>query len=332
MYIFLPMSKLSGYLRAIYHHEEYHGWFKRRRFFEGWYFKIVDKTQQHAFAFIPGIAMDDRGNRQAFIQVLDGIHVTADYYKFDREFFHPNDRRFKVKIKENSFSMNRIKLQLPEIRGQVHFSEHVKLPKTLLWPGIMGWYSYVPLMECYHQVISMDTELTGKLVVRGQEIDFTGGRGYIEKDWGRSFPSSWIWMQSNHFANPKTSFKLSVAKIPWLNSSFVGFISVFLLNGKILRFATYTGAKLKEVAINENGTEVCLEDKRYILRVNAVKAAGAELKSPIQGLMEGKVKESMQAVMHITLFDKHENRLIFNDTGNNTGLEIAGDTHELLQF
>ncbi|MCK7537696.1 MAG: tocopherol cyclase family protein [Marinilabiliales bacterium] len=29
--------------------------------------------------------------------------------------------------------------------------------------------------------------------------DFSGGRGYIEKDWGHSFPSAYVWMQSNHF-------------------------------------------------------------------------------------------------------------------------------------
>ncbi|WP_243392439.1 MULTISPECIES: tocopherol cyclase family protein [unclassified Mesotoga] len=30
-------------------------------------------------------------------------------------------------------------------------------------------------------------------------IDLTGGKGYIEKDWGRSLPDAWIWMQSNNF-------------------------------------------------------------------------------------------------------------------------------------
>lgn len=326
------MSRITAYTRAFFNHEHYHGWFKRRSFFEGWYFKLVDKSQQHAYAFIPGIAMSENGERQAFIQVLDGIAVTAQYHKFEPEFFRAYEHRFKVKIQENSFSMNRIKLQIPDIKGQVHFSEHFGWPKKPWAPGIMGWYSFVPFMECYHQVVSMDCALTGKLTIKGKEIDFNGGRGYIEKDWGRSFPSSWIWMQSNHFSEPQTSFKLSVAKIPWLNSSFVGFICAFLIKGKLYRFATYTGTKLTAVVFNETGVEVALEDKRYKLHVKADKAPGAELKSPIQGLMDGKVKESMQAVMHITLRDKRENRVIFSDTGYNTGLEIAGNTHELLQF
>jgi len=326
------MSRITAHIRAFFHHEQYHGWFRKRRFFEGWYFKMVDRTGAHAYAFIPGIAMDAAGKRQAFIQVLDGIRVTAQYHAFDPDFFRPYEKRFKVKLQDNSFSMNRIKLQLPDIKGQIHFSEHTLWPKKWWSPGIMGWYSFVPFMECYHQVVSLDCALTGKLIIHGKEVDFNGGRGYIEKDWGRSFPSSWIWMQSNHFSATGTSFKLSVARIPWVGNAFVGFICALLLNGRIYRFATYTGAKLRKIDIYDAGAHIVLEDARHILEVRAEKAPGAELASPVLGLMEGRVKESMQALIHIQLRDKKENRLIFSDTGKNAGLEIAGNTHELLAF
>ena len=43
------------------------------------------------------------------------------------------------------------------------------------------------------------TDSSGSLEINGAEISFEGGKGYIEKDWGRSMPSDWIWIQSNHF-------------------------------------------------------------------------------------------------------------------------------------
>jgi succinate dehydrogenase/fumarate reductase flavoprotein subunit len=48
--------------------------------------------------------------------------------------------------------------------------------------GTMGWYAFVPAMECYHGVLSFDHLLEGGLELNGQYIDYTGGRGYIEKD------------------------------------------------------------------------------------------------------------------------------------------------------
>jgi hypothetical protein len=193
----------------------------------------------------------------------------------------------------------------------------------------MGWYSFVPFMECYHQVVSMNCNVTGKLMINRKEIDFTGGRGYIEKDWGRSFPSSWIWMQSNHFSNQPVSFKLSVAKIPWLTGSFVGFICAFLIQDKLIRFATYTGAKLIGLEIHEQSVEIKLQDNNYILHVTAHKAEGAELASPVLGLMDGRVKESMNAQIDVTLVSRKDQSVVFNERGRNGGLEIAGDTKEL---
>lgn len=82
-------------------------------------------------------------------------------------------------------------------------------------------------------------------------IDFNGGRGYIEKDWGRSFPSAYVWMQSNHFSTPGISVKASVANIPWIRNSFVGFIAGVWLGDRLIRFTTYNGSALVKLAISE---------------------------------------------------------------------------------
>lgn len=59
-------------IKAVFHPVEYHGWGRSRRYFEGWYFKVVNATEDRAFAFIPGIAMDEKGERHAFIRYSTG--------------------------------------------------------------------------------------------------------------------------------------------------------------------------------------------------------------------------------------------------------------------
>ena len=49
--------------------------------------------------------------------------------------------------------------------------------------------------------------------IDGKTIDFTNGIGYIEKDWGKSFPNSWIWMQTNHFKYHNASLMASLSSI-----------------------------------------------------------------------------------------------------------------------
>ena len=79
----------------------------------------------------------------------------------------------------------------------------------------MGWYAYVPTMECFHGILSMNHTLTGQLTLNNSKLNFDGGKGYIEKDWGRNFPKNWIWAQSNHFLDSELSVSISLATLPW---------------------------------------------------------------------------------------------------------------------
>lgn len=72
------------------------------------------------------------------------------------------------------------------------------LERTFLNPNIMGYFNYIPNLECNHEVVSMNHSLNGEIIINGESIDFNHGKGYIEKDWGRSFPEKYIWIQSNH--------------------------------------------------------------------------------------------------------------------------------------
>ncbi|MEO1515920.1 MAG: tocopherol cyclase family protein [Bacteroidota bacterium] len=322
------MNNISKRWRALWQPDMYHGWGKTRRYFEGWYVKIVDPSEQHVFAIIPGISMDADGSRHAFIQLLDGIACKASYIRFDAEEFVPSEEDFGLQLGGNYFSADRVVLDLEGLRGEIQFEQRYPWPKMLGAPGIMGWYSFIPFMECYHGVVSMNHWIRGHLNINGQEVNFAGGKGYMEKDWGISFPRCWIWTQTNHFEDDQQiSLMASVASIPWLSSHFVGYIVGFLYQGHLYRFATYTGAKMK-ARLKEDRVELAFKDRKNRLELTAIKGPGSKLVSPISGEMTGKVNESMQAKVHVRLFQNDQ--LLYEGTGRNAGLEVAGETEVLL--
>lgn len=314
--------------KALWNPDMYHGWGKRDKYFEGWYIKLVNKSEQLALAIIPGISLDKNGDSHAFIQILDGKACKSSYHRFDKEDFKPSKEAFEVSVGTNEFSSKGLKLELENCKGQLIFKHLNPWPKMLKAPGIMGWFSFVPFMECNHGVVSVHHLIEGKLEYEGKEYAFDGGIGYMEKDWGTSFPKCWIWMQSNHFNKAKkASVMASVAHIPWLGNYFVGYIVGFYLEDKLYRFATYTGAKMK-ASISENQVNLSFKDRKNELQIIATKAEGANLKSPISGQMTGKVNESLQAKITLKLFEK--GNLIYEDEARNSGLEIAGDIDILL--
>ncbi|PKL18258.1 MAG: hypothetical protein CVV49_06650 [Spirochaetae bacterium HGW-Spirochaetae-5] len=317
-------------IKAFFNPEQYHGWNETKSYFEGWYFKIVDHTEKKAFAFIPGIAMDGEGNSQGFIQVLNGKKSTSIYRRFDPSDFVPAPGKFELRILDNFFSENKIRLNLPEVKGELYFSENVKWPKKLYSPGIMGPYSFAPFMECYHGIVSMDHLISGKLRIDGEDINFDNGRGYIEKDWGHSFPDAYVWMQSNHFSKPGVSLFISVAKIPWLRNSFTGYIAAIWIHDRLIKFTTYNGTKLTKCRIDKTKVEMVMENSNYRMEINAKRGHSATLASPIQGFMDGRIDESMTAEIEINLLDLKSGESIFKDTGRNAGLEAAGRIESIL--
>lgn len=314
--------------RALWNPDMFHGWGKTRRYFEGWYYKIVDPTEHYAFALIPGVAFDEQGQSHSFIQRLDGKQCTSQYHEFPTGAFQPGHKTFSLQLGDNFFSASEVRLNLPELKGGLSFDRPYRWPKMLGAPGIMGWYSFMPFMECYHGVVSVDHGLRGQLDVYGKTIDFTGGKGYIEKDWGHSFPRSWIWTQSNHFERDKSiSVMASVANIPWIGTHFIGYIVGFLWQGRLYRFATYTGARMR-ASLGLKTIHLAFKDKKYRLEIDAHQAGGGQLVSPILGKMTGKLSESMQSTLEVRFFEK--DRLVYSGTGKNAGLEAAGPVEELL--
>lgn len=216
-------------ISKLFNPEVFQGKYKSKNYFEGWYYKIVSKDELNSFAFIPGIAYDKSGNDHGFIQIIDSINYRTEYFKFPISDFAYSEKELDVSMGQNKFTKDSIYIELGEedypVTGALEFYDIESFPKKITRPGIMGPFSFAPFMECYHGVVNIHQKIRGSLVINHKEIDFTDGYGYIEKDWGRSFPKWWVWLQSNHFNEKDASLMFAIAEIPWLGNYFTGFLS-----------------------------------------------------------------------------------------------------------
>ena len=315
----------------------YHGEGKAGPFFEGWYFKLVSSDGGHRMSVIPGIYRGkDHSDSHAFVQVIDGVDGSSHYVPFPISAFTHIPKEMDVSIAANRFTRNGIELDLHDgnfsLRGKIRFSELSQWPVTFSSPGVMGWYAWVPGMECYHGIVSMDHRVDGKLNLNNRSLDFTAGRGYMEKDWGRAMPSAWVWMQSNHFMRPRTSLTFSIAHIPWGRRSFVGFLGGFLLDGKLYRFATYTGARVGNFNFSDASINLSIRDRTKILEITAHRARGFNLQAPTTIQMDRRIMETLSAEVEVVFSHRMDGRWVevFSGKGKYAGLEAVGDISSLI--
>jgi hypothetical protein len=329
---------MSSWWRRTLHPSWYQGRGRRAPYFEGWYYKLIDSSEQHRLAVIPGIFRSaDPHKSHSFVQVLDGTSGMASYHEYPPEALRAADGALDIQVGPNRFTPEQISLHIDDsersLLGDLTFTALTPWPVTLTSPGAMGWFAWVPLMQTYHGVVSLDHTIEGTLSVSGDPISFNDGRGYIEKDWGRSFPDAWIWMQTNHFDQIGTSLTASIATIPWLGISFRGFIIGLWHGGSLYRFTTYTGAQMERLTIGEHEVYVAVSDRNHRLEITARRGAGGVLRGPTGADMAGRVPESLQATAMVRLSPGEGNggQAIFEGRGRNAGLEVVGETSRLLE-
>lgn len=308
----------------------FQGNLKKQPYFEGWYYKQVSTDGKTAISFIPGISLN-KHDPHCFVQYIlvqegerEGTHT--GYIRFPVEAFIWNDEPFAVKVGDCFFSESllsvHIETEKDHIEGIIKLGPFTPIKTSLRQPNIMGPYAYVPKMECYHGVISMNHLLEGELNINGKTVDFTGGKGYIEKDWGTNFPKQYVWLQSNHFAEPDTSLFFSIAHVPFYGRELLGFIAVIRVDDHEYRFATYNKSKVKLLFPSEKAVEVYVENDQARAEIKATVEHQGELLAPVTSGMEKPINEGVSGTIHMELWDKGTGHH-YQGTGTMAGIEMV---------
>jgi hypothetical protein len=121
---------------------------------------------------------------------------------------------------------------------------------------------------------------------------------------------------------------MSIAEIPWLGSKFVGFLLVAWLDGRLLRLATYTGARVLGLDIAETSISARIAQGPTLVEVRIDRARGGLLRAPVNGSLTRRISETVDAVLHLRWTEN--GRLVFEGEAPKAGLEVAGDASRLV--
>lgn len=269
------------------------------KYFEGWFFRI--STDGLNMSLIPSISSCD-GEKKAFIQInSDHSSKTLEY---DYSEFYADDH--VARIGDNEFSTDGIRFSGEDWYIDVRLGVIMPLNED-----IMGCFKYGT--PCKHKIISMRHAIEGVVRYKDKEYDLNNAVGYIEKDWGKSFPKSYCWIQCNHLdIGSDCAFFFSVAK---LNIPICGLICSFIVGGKEYRFATYNLSRIKKLSHGE----IILQKGELRLIINFAEGDSKELIAPSRGKMQVPIKEDLSGTIRLRLYEG--GRLLYDTKGVNAGIE-----------
>eukprot|EP00708_Paratrimastix_pyriformis_P002664 GAFH01001415.1.p1 GENE.GAFH01001415.1~~GAFH01001415.1.p1 ORF type:complete len:538 (+),score=24.96 GAFH01001415.1:235-1614(+) len=152
----------------------------------------------------------------AFVQVYLAKQRKYIFHRVPYSEFKASTTCLDVEVGGSHFTSTSASIRVNDEEGTVE-GDITLVPPFAPWPvtktkyGAMGWTGRVPFLECYHGVLSFSHGLRGSLRVslpatagapaNAFVVNFDGGKGYLEKDWGTGFPKGYFWIQSNHFVS-----------------------------------------------------------------------------------------------------------------------------------
>lgn len=311
---------------------------KKCGYFEGWYFKLVDKNGKKPIVFIPGI-INNKRFPHSFIQIYIGDEMKYYYIEGDISDFTAKEESLWIKIRDNSFSLNNISLDLSgknSRRQSIYIKGDIKLTDSVPWPdngkgiGSMELFNYINFLECYSQVCSLYSKLEGSISINGKTADYTDGCAYVEKNWGRDFPRDYFWIQSSGFREKRAALTLSYGRVPLYLIKFNGFLGALYLKDRVFSFTTTNGSKIK-MESNSNVFHIELINKKYLLTINAYadKESFYPLMGPYKNKMVPNFRESLMGTAQVRLVCAEDKAVIFEDYSNFSGIEFGGNLNNL---
>ncbi|MGK7888057.1 MAG: tocopherol cyclase family protein [Leptolyngbyaceae cyanobacterium] len=213
-------------------HSGYHWDGQTPRFFEGWYFRVTLPAHQETFAFMYSIEdpIGNQPNSGGAAQILgpqdnylcrtfrNTQTFTASPTTLRLSHHHSHSRSAERKSKATPPLSHSPTSDYYHANTTRHHGQLID-PSTgvsAIWDyttdpvygwgnpdrpqqSTAGWLSQFPIFEPGWQILMAHGYSTGWIEWNGDRYQFDRAPAYSEKNWGRSFPEKWFWLNCNAF-------------------------------------------------------------------------------------------------------------------------------------
>ncbi len=340
------------------------GTLRARRFFEGWYYRVTLPKNGQTFGFMYSID-DPLGNQPHSGGAAQILGANDEY--LCRTF--PDVKTFWAKKNQLSlghWGKNQATSSPQLLRAKTFFEQveqGYQATATLnqgfirdagtrrycrwcysIYPvygwgdtkrpqkATAGWLSYLPIFDPGWQVLMAHGRASGWIDWNGDWYELTDAPAYAEKNWGRSFPQKWFWINCNSFREHADLSLTAVGGIRevlgWRES--VGLMGLHY-QGKFYQFDGWN-AQLSwcvqpwgrwEMTAIPSGTASQHTPSLTIKLLGTTTHTGNYVRVPTAEGLKFNCRDTMSGNLSLELRES-SGKLLINATSSLAGLEIGG--------
>ena len=278
------------------------GTFERNKFFEGWFQKVYSKAHKASFIFIYGYATQNSEDEFGFLQVLIPNQTPEIFY------FAKNE--VSCDIEQHIFRMGKNLLTTELIRIETNgLSIELNLKNTdpfRTFKNSMGYTYFIPNLPCYHSVLNSAQSVSGEIKHQGQCYTLDHEMGYLEKNWGTTFPESYFWVHAVDPNNTAISLLFSRAKIVWLGKTYVKHVGYLCFDGQHIELRGLKNFTVSNSNISPENRSIQIRSASAQLDLSLAYGRQVVFNGPKDGALSRTIHHQTDAKVEVSL--TYENR------------------------
>jgi tocopherol cyclase len=341
-------------------HSGYHWDQSKRRFFEGWYYRVTLPQLRQTFAFMYSIedpigtkphsggaaqvlGIDDEYICRTFPdlnqfwaspEVLALGHWGKTDLQIRAKYLIPNE--FTNQIQEGyqaTATLNQGIIRDPKNGNYCRWEYEIQPiygwgnPKNYQ-QSTAGWLSSLQIFEPGWQILMAHGLATGWIDWNGKIYEFTNAPAYGEKNWGGAFPEKWFWLNCNSF-DGKSDLALTAGGgrrgvLWWMES--VAMVGIHY-QGNFYEFVPWNS----QVSWNISPWgrwKIMAKNRDYeVVLTGTTNLQGTPLRAPTEAGLAFCCRDTMQGQLDLELRES-SGKTILTAHSDLCGLEIGGESWE----
>jgi tocopherol cyclase len=296
---------------GIYKPTTLRGHLERNNYFEGWFQKIYSKELNASIVIIYGYATQNTTDKTGFIQILLP-KKTPEIIYFNRNeiSFHPKEHI--VRMGENLLTTESIQIHTNDIHMFLKLTNN---QVTQTFKNSMGYYYFVPHLPCYHSVLNAAHQVSGEIQLKEARYVLNNENGYLEKNWGTSFPESYIWLHAVDPLDAKVSMLFSIAEIKWLGIKFLKHVGHFCFDDKQIDLRSLNNFAFTYQRPSKDNYQIQIKSSTLQIEISIALGNNILFKGPQGGKLSNDIIHFIDADIQIRLSENNKTRT-FHLVGN----------------
>lgn len=276
------------------------GNFSKSNYFEGWFQKIYSQEHNVSFIIIYGFATANSTEEMGFIQLYfpNQEVIRLNFHKDD---LYLNRKKHIVKFGSQLISRERIYISTDTFQIDLTISTD---KHSTFKQKTMGNFYLIRGLPCYHCVIQNNSNVSGEIAINQMHYKLTNANGYLEKNWGTSFPDNYIWLHAIELNNPDNQLLFSQADIIYRNKIHRKHLGYVKINGVYRDLRRVKKQHISYQQLNPNEFQITIDDIIVELIIPKEKTKNIVFDSPKNGKMCSNITHHSDISVSLKKIDK----------------------------